>query len=322
MMKYQRECEERSRAEIQAEVARVREIEISRMRLEEAAKCRHQLDRAREELENLHLTRLKEMRSREAEMKERFASRETEIEKNAYNQRQRQLQDIDASSKREKDANRSEERAERMAALQEENLRKRLDDLANREAEINRAAERHELLVQETRNVVRRQLELEYSERLKSLEVRERLHAELLDDNGNLKGPSHLELTAGKNELQQIQHELASREHKIGLLEKDLDIYRSEEGKKRQAVEHATLALGQAREELTDAVKEAEHQRAVAKRLGAEAERVAQERALSAESSESRLALERESRARERENYMQELGVLKVFYFRNAVHIW
>ena len=75
-IKYQRECEERARAEIQAEVARVREIEISRMRLDEAAKCRAQLDRAREELEKLHLTRLQEMRAREAEMKERFATRE------------------------------------------------------------------------------------------------------------------------------------------------------------------------------------------------------------------------------------------------------
>ena len=201
------------------------------------------------ELESLHLTRLKEMRAREAEMKERFANREQEIERQAYAHRQRQLQDIEAIKEREKGAARSEERGERIAALQEETLKKRLEDLANREAEINRAAGRHELLVQETRNVVRTQLEMEYSERLKALEAREKLHEELAD---RASGPSHVELAAGRTELQQLRHELEAREHKIGLLQADLDLYRSDEGKKREEVERAGLALAQAREELTD----------------------------------------------------------------------
>ena len=314
MMKYQRECEERSRTEIQAEVARVREIEISRMRLEEAAKCRSQLDRAREELENLHLTRLKEMRAREAEMKERFATREQEIEKAAYNQRQRQIQDLEAMRARERDASRSEERGERMVALQEENLKQRMADLAAREAEINRAGERHELLVQETRNVVRRQMELEYTERLKALEAREKLQEQQMSQQTTLTN-GHGSLTAQisdmTTEMNTLKHQLSTSEHKVGLLEADLAVYREDEGKKREEVERAGLALAQAREELTDAIKEAEHQRAVAKRLSAEAERVAQERSLSSEASEKRLQLERESRAREREAYIAELGVLK-----------
>jgi len=215
---------------------------------------------------------------------------------------------------REREAERAEERAERMAAIQEDNLKQRLADLAAREAEINRAGERHELLVQETRSVVRRQLELEYAERLKSLNLREKeFEAKSGDQRKFFEGTSEAQqkLKAAMKEIQDLQHKLGSAEHRASLVDGDIGAHRQDTLKYREELNHTQMSLQTVRNELTEAVKDAEHQRAVAKRLSAEAERVAQERALAAETGEKRLQIERESRARERESYLQELGALK-----------
>lgn len=55
---FRRECEERMKAEVELQVQRVREVEVSAVRLEEAARYRRLLEQERAELDRQYLDRL------------------------------------------------------------------------------------------------------------------------------------------------------------------------------------------------------------------------------------------------------------------------
>lgn len=63
--KFKREYEMRMKAEMAAEITRVREFEIANVRMEEAEKFRLQMQEYREELEKNHMEKLNKLRERE-----------------------------------------------------------------------------------------------------------------------------------------------------------------------------------------------------------------------------------------------------------------
>ena len=56
MLAYQRECDRRVRVEVEAEVARVRDTELARLKAEESARCREEIAQSRERLEKVGLS--------------------------------------------------------------------------------------------------------------------------------------------------------------------------------------------------------------------------------------------------------------------------
>lgn len=87
MVKYKRECDERARQEVLSEVARVREIEVSHVRLEEAARYRTKLNDFRSELDVIHEQKVRELKIREQETLERWKAKEREIEAAGFEHR-------------------------------------------------------------------------------------------------------------------------------------------------------------------------------------------------------------------------------------------
>ena len=65
MLKYKQECEARMQADLETEVRRIREFELSRMRIEEAARYRDRMEAFRQEMETLHLDKVRELKKRE-----------------------------------------------------------------------------------------------------------------------------------------------------------------------------------------------------------------------------------------------------------------
>lgn len=84
MLKYKQECEARFSNDLQREVRRLKEFEVSRIRIEEASKYRDKMEAFRQEMENLHLDKVRELKTREENALERIRSREVELEKAAY----------------------------------------------------------------------------------------------------------------------------------------------------------------------------------------------------------------------------------------------
>jgi len=76
------------RDEISREVRRIRDMEISAMRIEESSKYRDLLQKNRDENERMWKEKLESLKIREKELHERIAIKERDIEQKEFNFRQ------------------------------------------------------------------------------------------------------------------------------------------------------------------------------------------------------------------------------------------
>jgi len=109
MLKYKQECEARFSNDLQREVRRLKEFEVSRIRIEEASKYRDKMEAFRQEMENLHLDKVRELKTREENALERIRNREVELEKAAYAHRQSVLKEEETMRYREADVKKTVE---------------------------------------------------------------------------------------------------------------------------------------------------------------------------------------------------------------------
>jgi hypothetical protein len=65
ILKVKNELEQRYKNDLANEVTRLREFEVSRIRMEEAARYRDKMESFRTEMEHLHLEKVKELKLRE-----------------------------------------------------------------------------------------------------------------------------------------------------------------------------------------------------------------------------------------------------------------
>ena len=86
-----------------SEIRRLKEFEVSRLRIEEAARYRDKMETFRVEMENLHLEKVKELKMREEAAVERIKAKEREIEKAAFTHRQKVLSTEETMRLREND---------------------------------------------------------------------------------------------------------------------------------------------------------------------------------------------------------------------------
>ena len=103
MLKFREECEARYKADLENETRRLRDFEVSRIRMEEAAKYRDKMESFRNEMDTIHLEKVKELKSREENAMDRIKARESELEKAAYTHRQSVLKEEETMRLRETD---------------------------------------------------------------------------------------------------------------------------------------------------------------------------------------------------------------------------
>ena len=103
MLKYKQECEARYKSDLQNEIRRLKEFEVSRIRMEEASRYRDKMESFRQEMETMHLEKVKELKSREESAMDRIRNKEREIEKSAFGHRQTVLKDDELMRYREND---------------------------------------------------------------------------------------------------------------------------------------------------------------------------------------------------------------------------
>lgn len=109
LLQCQRDADQRIKVEVEEAVARVRKVEVSKMRLEEQAKYSQELAQARDEFERTWQQRLQELREREARLTEKTTLKEKEVEQQCYQLRQRMLAEMETVRKRDADSRRHEE---------------------------------------------------------------------------------------------------------------------------------------------------------------------------------------------------------------------
>lgn len=89
LLKLKKDYDMRLKAELNAEITRVKEFEVSNMRLEEADKYRSKMQNYREELEKNYQDKLNKLRDRERDTLEKSGAKMKELEAMNYNYRQK-----------------------------------------------------------------------------------------------------------------------------------------------------------------------------------------------------------------------------------------
>lgn len=84
MLKFKRETDQKYRDDLESEVRRLKEFEMSKMRIEEAQKYRQKIQEYRDELELLQQDKLRELKLRESEAWERIKNRERDLDKLSF----------------------------------------------------------------------------------------------------------------------------------------------------------------------------------------------------------------------------------------------
>ena len=130
MAQYQRECDERARIEIAAEIERLRETEISHARSKERAHFAAELSTRLDELEKEHADRLARQRRREQEVMTRLAEKERSMETESHAHRQRLLEDIERLNQKQADLDRQKFQHDRQCEAERQRLAEREKELA------------------------------------------------------------------------------------------------------------------------------------------------------------------------------------------------
>ena len=138
MVKYKREVDARMRADLAAEIARIREIEMSSVRLEEASKYRVKMQEYRNELEQVHQEKISRLKQREAEITERCKLKEREVENASFEHRQKVLQDMELLQIKEQEIKKNLEVQLKAVEMEKTSILRMKEDLETKLKDIDR----------------------------------------------------------------------------------------------------------------------------------------------------------------------------------------
>ena len=124
MLKYKRECDAKYKEDLESEIRRLKDFELSKLRMEEAAKYRQKLQDFKDEMESLHLDKIKELKLREQEAWDRIKNKERDIEKASFEHRKNVLKDEEVIRYREAEVKKTVEMELYLVKTERERLQK------------------------------------------------------------------------------------------------------------------------------------------------------------------------------------------------------
>lgn len=173
MLVFERECELRLRREYDAQVAQMREVELSKVRMEEAGRARTELDMLRRELERDYQRRLQAHTEREELSARNALERERSQQQSQYEYRQRAQKEVDELRAREQNSARKLEMEAQGLALLELRIKESVSLLESRERELFRREREVDLQAKESQERARVEARTHLQEELDAV-LRER----------------------------------------------------------------------------------------------------------------------------------------------------
>lgn len=138
MIKYQREAEARYKIDLDREILRMKEIEISNIRIEENKKYLKKLEEIRSEYEEEYSQRYENLRKREADFSLKIANKEKELELSQYETRQKYLNQIESLKLKQEELKIKYENDLNALSIKEEKMSIKEKDLENLRENANR----------------------------------------------------------------------------------------------------------------------------------------------------------------------------------------
>lgn len=229
MLNFQRECEKRLREDFEIQLANVREVEIAKVRLEEAYKARQELESMRTELEANFERRMTMQTEREADSLRAAAERERQLQQAQYEARQRLQRELDDLRSRELSASKKLELDNQGLRLLESRLKEAQILLESREKELSRKEREADINMkntaerarEEARERLREELEALMRERSGLKTERARLDADRESWDNVVKDASdwRQKCTSLETTLAQREEEIIALKHRISRLE-------------------------------------------------------------------------------------------------------
>ena len=124
MLKYKKELEAKYANDLESEIRRLKDFEMSKLRIEEAQKYRQKIQEYRDELEVLQSDKLRELKLRESEAWERIKNRERDLDKQAFEQRQKMITNEEVLRSRENEMKKTLEVELHMVKTERDSLSK------------------------------------------------------------------------------------------------------------------------------------------------------------------------------------------------------
>jgi oral-facial-digital syndrome 1 protein len=175
LVAYQKRCDAFSREEIAKEVARLKSVEIERMKMDERAEYQARLENEMLRLREEHDRQIKALMERKNAIEDSMKRREMELEKTNYEHRQRMLKEIELNRLREEELKRIAEvdnRALDVSKQKLEDMEKALQrDRSTFEIERLEWSRRCEADIAQFKSDIKRQ----YKNREDDIEAKERL---------------------------------------------------------------------------------------------------------------------------------------------------
>lgn len=217
MIKYQRETEAKYKSELDRELLRMKEIEISNIRIEENKKYLKKLEEIRNEYEVEYSERYESLKRREVDFNLKISNKEKELEVNQYETRQKYLNQIESLKLKQEELKIKYENDLRMLGIKQEKLSIKEKDLEN--------------LRENATRKIQEEIENFKAEYVKGFEAdkaelhKQKLKAQEIEYKSNLRNEQFEKLEKDNKDLNEKLKNLKKEIKKIEELNKD---YKSE----------------------------------------------------------------------------------------------
>ncbi|XP_014784792.1 centriole and centriolar satellite protein OFD1 [Octopus bimaculoides] len=171
----QKKLEERYQTELQLELARMKDNDLAKLRLEEKEASRKELEKVRQELEKNYQLKMNALMEKERNFTERIRKEEEIQQKDTYQQRQALLEEVNKLRQKESELTKMMEMANREKTLDQERLKCQEEVLKQKLNEANRIEADYQQRIDNEVFKIKIDLQNKFLERSQNMDSREAL---------------------------------------------------------------------------------------------------------------------------------------------------
>ncbi|CAF1431566.1 unnamed protein product [Rotaria sp. Silwood1] len=241
LLLFQKNIELRTKENLKQQMDQFRENEIKKIRDEERLKCQMELQTLRKELETLYQSKQDTLNEKEMRIGDRFKAELENERRELYGQRQTFLEELKTMKIRETENQRNLELRERSLTLETDRLKRLEDDIRKREVTLSNTELHVDEQVQMKLNKLRFEMEQQFTERNKNLqliEMRNQEEARRLSEERLLAEQTKTEVASLRKHYSEADSTIHRLQSEIKILQNENEILRE---KAKQVVDYQAI---------------------------------------------------------------------------------
>ncbi|XP_077474038.1 centriole and centriolar satellite protein ofd1 isoform X2 [Stigmatopora argus] len=224
---YKRELESQMQTEMNTKLVHFKEVELTKVKMEEKVLFQKELDKLKQELERSYEMKIKVLNTREKHTIERLQKQQEIEEKNVYMQRQMVLKEIDTLRNRENELKLRMEAFEETCHIQEEKVKAGEELLRRRELTVKTMEEMYDQRLKNELSSYQMDLKEDYNKRTEKLTASEKQNREdtarIQNDSAAIKSRLE-EYNKASSEQKRMQLDLEAAQQQTCLLRQQNDL--------------------------------------------------------------------------------------------------